>query len=658
MLDSIKQNKSAKVIIDFITESCSENVETISIPGIFEQKIYTNSESYEFTIKDKSINEFKIYKCFFHYKSGIISHSLTIYYDRINYYLFGREKSKNAVEIIFNDFIEKTIDIKKCYAIYKGKKYYAKDDKTCITRRYLNFINININELLLPKDLKGNKINQETLNDDSYLICISVSNNEPKTIGIYLNNPPIEKKAMDIKNLIKELYESVEKTKQILNYNKKVSFAEFKKAMLENNKTIINYLEEYNKSDILLKKVEPYFEFFRPTLNEEEMKAFDIYSDYIISFPKLYQLKKPLILQNFHVWKQYYYSQKVIENFMETIPPNLNEEAKIKLKYTACRCLKFMLLSGYGENHEKLFYFYDLNNQKQIYNDAISFNKKFIESLKESSELFLFFLELNSGSSINKLTGKLSARLSLLSLEQIKNHLKLTIPDYIIRINCSTNFNGITFNETRMTCINEIDLFGKFQSDEELMNDEDDFYNKRYILSNLMGHENFGHVKFSMNFFSFKQDNSLEDNTSINGTYEEPLSPKEYYNINIDTEKNDNKNGNTENLIEICEIFIENGKQIEKGESGTAFNFFLTRGNIEYMNLLKNRRVDFTNIFKNPQLLAEDDLTNYLNALKECSKDMESFKDDNVHISIGKYQIMHRNKLIISKDPTIAKFSI
>ena len=78
-----------------------------------------------------------------------------------------------------------------------------------------------------------------------------------------------------------------------------------------------------------------------------------------------------------------------------------------------------------------------------------------------------------------------------------------------------------------MTCINEIDLFGKFQSDEELMNDEDDFYNKRYILSNLMGHENFGHVKFSMNFFSFKQDNSLEDNTSINDTYEEPLSPKE-----------------------------------------------------------------------------------------------------------------------------------
>lgn len=168
----------------------------------------------------------------------------------------------------------------------------------------------------------------------------------------------------------------------------------------------------------------------------------------------------------------------------------------------------------------------------------------------------------------------------------------------------------------------------------------------------------FGHVKFSMNFFSFKQDNSLEDNTSINDTYEEPLSPKEYYNINIDTEKNDNKNGNTENLIEISEIFIENGKQIEKGESGTAFNVFLTRGNIEYMNLLKNRKVDFTNIFNNPQLLAEDDLTNYLKALKECSKDMDSFKDDNVHVSNGKYQIMHRNKLIISKDPTIAKFSI
>lgn len=131
---------------------------------------------------------------------------------------------------------------------------------------------------------------------------------------------------------------------------------------------------------------------------------------------------------------------------------------------------------------------------------------------------------------------------------------------------------------------------------------------------------------------------------------DETLSPKIYYNINIDSIK--------ENLFEITEVFIENGKKIEKGTSGTAFNFFSTRGNMKYMNLLRNRKVDFTQIFTNPKLLAEDDLTNYLNILKELSEDEEIIQEDDIHISTGKCQIIHRNKHIISKDPTIAKVSI
>ena len=162
--------------------------------------------------------------------------------------------------------------------------------------------------------------------------------------------------------------------------------------------------------------------------------------------------------------------------------------------------------------------------------------------------------------------------MAILSLEQIKNHLYLSIPNYIIRINCSTNFNAITFNETRISCINEINILGKFQNDEELMNDEDFLFNKRYILSNLMEHEDFVYLNTSMNFYSFKRDNYFrKKNINYNDIYDEPLTPKEYYNIMIDPEENNKKKKNIENLFV---IFIENGKRIEKGDSGTAFNVF------------------------------------------------------------------------------------
>ena len=190
---------------------------------------------------------------------------------------------------------------------------------------------------------------------------------------------------MDAKTIIKELSYSVLKVRQLLNYNSQISFKDFKENIIKNKNIISEYIEEYQKSDILLKKVAPYFEFLRPELNKDELEAFDIYSDYIISFPKLYQMKKINNLQNFFFLKQYYYSQKVIENFKKTIPSELNEDIKIKLKYSACKCLKYMLLNGYGEGYENLFFFDDfVNNKYQIYNDALSFNKKFIENLKES----------------------------------------------------------------------------------------------------------------------------------------------------------------------------------------------------------------------------------------------------------------------------------
>ena len=157
---------------------------------------------------------------------------------------------------------------------------------------------------------------------------------------------------------------------------------------------------------------------------------------------------------------------------------------------------------------------------------------------------------------------------------------------------------------------------------------------------------------------SNKRDKYIYDNSNILDILGDSLSPKEYFTIKIFPEENNNKTGNVEYLFEITDVFIKNGKQIEIGGLGTAFYIFLTRGNIKYMNLLKSRKVDFTKIFRNPQLLADYDLINFLNILKECSKDMDLIQEVNIVFSKGKYQVIHRNTFIVSKDPAFAKFSI
>ena len=181
----------------------------------------------------------------------------------------------------------------------------------------------------------------------------------------------------------------------------------------------------------------------------------------------------------------------------------------------------------------------------------------------------------------------------MLKIEQIKKHLRDSLPNYIIRVKHNCGFKGLTFNEAKCTVISEIDLFGYFFDEKELK--EDITYNKRLIISNVLQHERFGHIKFSMNFFSFKQDkvnNLIYANQNI---YEddEPSSPRQYYRI-----KQEN-NQKYEDFIEVVYV-LENipGKKIEIGESGLAFNVFLTRGDEENLNILRNDEADFSKIFK------------------------------------------------------------
>ena len=73
-----------------------------------------------------------------------------------------------------------------CKIKYKNENYFPEEDFFLYTRRRINFLNIEIQDLELPKDLKNNVVNIGTTETKNYLILISIVK-EPKIIGVYTN---------------------------------------------------------------------------------------------------------------------------------------------------------------------------------------------------------------------------------------------------------------------------------------------------------------------------------------------------------------------------------------------------------------------------------------------------------------------------------------
>ena len=153
-----------------------------------------------------------------------------------------------------------------------------------------------------------------------------------------------------------------------------------------------------------------------------------------------------------------------------------------------------------------------------------------------------------------------------------------------------------------------------------------------------------------MNFYSFKQD---KGNIYLN-EYEddEPFSPRQFYQFT----KEENKP--KEKLIEIFEILTdESGNNIKKGESGMAFNVFLTRGDEENMNILRDSESDFSKIFKKPELFASDDLTALNSLIKDSASEIELSFTQYKKVSEGKYEHTAEKRLYIERFPTTARYS-
>ena len=285
-------------------------------------------------------------------------------------------------------------------------------------------------------------------------------------------------------------------------------------------------------------------------------------------FPKLY-LDSPLekdITRICRLYRQYYYSYNSLKNFYKTFPDNINESDKVKLKYSAARCLRSLLNRGDGSKNSKLFDCIDFTAEDTVYKDAIEYNKKFIDSLTEKSEIFLFFIQINSGISINLLNNEFMSRISMLDENKIKKHLYETIPKYGIRLYCDPKFYGCTFNEVKITCINEMSLLGFYIDNDSILSSSDDSYNTRFLLANLMQHEDFGHIKFSINFYSFFDENTPRDPDTH---YSDNLSPFKYYMIK-------DKKEQIQEIVEEVKNYENNNdkqntKEKQKEENGDIF---------------------------------------------------------------------------------------
>ena len=506
MLEGMKEKVHATLIFLFIEYSKMESPNGIEILGM-KKLIPKDATELKFEFSDFSINEFKIYNCFISYESGKKESMISVYYNKINYFLCG--KGSHSVEIIFCDFIYKQIQDKNCKIEYKGKSYSPKEDFGLSTRKRINFINIDIEHLKLPENLEGNPVTIDTKDNKNFLINISVSN-EPKIIGVFANSAFIEKKMVIQNELLDEMKMKIEKVKNILNY--------------EEGKDLFKYLNEIDKEKLkeyeievknsfeLEKKIADHFNFYKKNISDLEIELFELYSEFMILFPDFQSLSRNSPKTNiFQYYYQYYFSKSAIQNFYSKIPKDLEKSEKVRLKYAACRCLKTLFNNGYGMNREDLFDLIDFNNKETIYFEANEFNKKFITFLNERSEIFIFFLQLNSGSGIDLLSNKNTARLSMLNEEDIKAHLNSSIPKYGIRFNSNSSFNACTFNEVRITCFCEINIFQYYLSSDKLKSDYDFTYSYRYILANLLQHEDFGHIKFSINFYSFYDNNLKRD---------------------------------------------------------------------------------------------------------------------------------------------------
>ena len=314
MFDTLKQKVKAKLIFQFM-----KNVKKPKYFKILKcvKDIDLNMDEIEIDFVDSSINEYKVYDCDTKYIDREQTNSISIYYNQTNYFQCG--DGRHSVEIIFSDYLNKSIKSEDCSIEYDGIKYYPKEDFGLLTRKRINFFNVDMNKFKFPKTLNEKEININTLDNRNFLVSISIID-EPKIIAIYLNNPFIESKLKNTESeLIAILNSSLDKIRKIVYVNENQDYDEY---INRGTYDIINsYVKEIQKSYEIEKKISEYFSIPRKELNQEQIKIYDKYSDFMAYFPDISNnSRKDNDINGFRYYQQYYYTATSLYNLNKSIP--------------------------------------------------------------------------------------------------------------------------------------------------------------------------------------------------------------------------------------------------------------------------------------------------------------------------------------------------
>ena len=158
-------------------------------------------------------------------------------------------------------------------------------------------------------------------------------------------------------------------------------------------------------------------------------------------------------------------------------------------------------LIAYISFYTKIPYVHTLKITKELnkdspYKKAFNFYESIINELNEDSELLLIFLQLNSGSGRELLINKNCYKISMLSISEIKEHVKKNIPKYFFCFNKIDGENiAMSDQRTQIIAFNEQEIF--LQNNNQISENE---MNDNETMNVVIGlfHEG-GHQKFHMN---------------------------------------------------------------------------------------------------------------------------------------------------------------
>ena len=470
-------------------------------------------------------------------------------------------------------------------SIINSSTKVSKSFKISIYKNYINYINIYLNnktnkyfgsEIIFYGEI--NKINIIDFYHNNFglkkrlrYVIFNIEKNELlKIIQNYNDNKKINvseilSKIIN-KNILINIFIGNNISKLLIftkEYEKIILASEFEKKLFSD--FYINTIENINEDNIDINNINTRTKSFIDKLSlEQELFGLNLKEQKVIDiiFSYLNQGINFLLDNNFNIFNEndekfifgclflilFAWNKKIFKILKNEIKAFKNI-ITITEKKNFVLIDKVKIVVGYVSFYVRNPYIYDLQitaelAEDDVYKRGFAFYKSVIEDLTEESELILIYLQLNSGAGLELLNQKNCYKISMISIEEIKEHLLEIVPNYFFVYNAE-NSGDITISDpkTQMIGFNTqmISSSNKNDKNTEAMN-----------VSIGMFHES-GHEKYPM---------SINDEFRI-----EPVSfiSKTYQLINLE----DILYNNIENKT------IDKIKKIKRRESGICVDTYL-----------------------------------------------------------------------------------